>query len=255
MKVMGVVNVTTDSFYDGGRHSGVTAAVAHGEAMFKAGASIVDVGGESTRPGAMPVGLSEELDRVMPVVERLVRVGQVSIDTRKPEVAMAALKAGAAVLNDVSGRLYEVAGEYGAGYVAMHMQGQPTTMQDAPRYDDVVGEVTDFLLRVGRAAYLAGVSSCWIDPGIGFGKAFQHNLALLRALPGLSRRGFPVLLGVSRKRFLGDITKRDDPADRLAGSLAVALYAAEAGVDVLRVHDVPETIDCLAVHDILRHAD
>ncbi len=248
---MGVVNVTPDSFSDGGRYLDHGAAIAHGRALFAEGAAWVDVGGESTRPGAEPVPVEEELERVLPVVRALATVGQVSIDTRKAEVARAAIDAGATLVNDVSASLHEVAAAGGAGFVAMHMLGDPRTMQADPRYDDVVTDVRDFLVTRAEAAVAAGVGEVWIDPGIGFGKTIDHNLALLARLDELVATGFPVLLGTSRKRFLGTLLAEADGLaagevvpvdDRLEGSLATAIWAMCKGARMVRVHDVAATV-------------
>jgi dihydropteroate synthase len=244
--VLGVLNVTPDSFSDGGQHRSVDAAVQHGLRLVADGADWVDVGGESTRPGARPVDEDEELRRVVPVVEALVDHGiAVSIDTRKQGVARAAVAAGATIVNDVSASLGSLAAELGVGWIAMHAQGDPTTMQDDPRYDDVVAEVRAFLVERADAAVAAGCPRVWIDPGIGFGKTLEHNLALLGHLPDLVSTGHPVVLGASRKAFLGRLLGRSDrsdgPApvdDRLEGSLATATWAFACGVDVVRAHDV-----------------
>ena len=245
--VMGVLNVTPDSFSDGGRWFDRDAAIAHGLEMVTEGADVVDVGGESTRPGAEPVDEAEELRRVVPVIEALVPHVRVSVDTRTRRVAEAALAAGATLLNDVTASLFEVAAAAGAGWVAMHMQGDPRTMQDDPRYDDVVAEVRDFLLERAGAARDAGVGEVWIDPGIGFGKNVEHNLALLAHLDALVDTGFPVLVGASRKRFLGVLTGVDDPADRLEGSLAAATWAMSAGAAMVRAHDVRATVEAARI--------
>jgi dihydropteroate synthase len=245
--VMGVLNVTPDSFSDGGRWFDRDAAIAHGLEMVAEGADVVDVGGESTRPGADPVDEAEELRRVVPVVEALVPHARVSVDTRKRGVAEAALAAGATLLNDVTASLFDVAAAAGAGWVAMHMQGDPRTMQDDPRYNDVVAEVRDFLVERASAAAAAGVREVWIDPGIGFGKNVDHNLALLAHLRTLVDTGLPVLVGASRKRFLGVLTGVDDPADRLEGSLAAATWAMAAGAAMVRVHDVRATVEAARV--------
>jgi dihydropteroate synthase len=245
--VMGVLNVTPDSFSDGGRWFDRDAAIAHGLEMTGQGADVVDVGGESTRPGAEPVDEAEELRRVVPVVEALAPHVRVSVDTRKRGVAEAALAAGATLLNDVTASLFDVAAAAGAGWVAMHMQGDPRTMQDDPRYDDVVAEVRAFLVERASAARSAGVSEVWIDPGIGFGKNVEHNLALLAHLDGLVATGFPVLVGASRKRFLGVLTGVDDPADRLEGSLAAATWAMSAGAAMVRAHDVRATVEAARI--------
>jgi dihydropteroate synthase len=246
-QVMGVLNVTPDSFSDGGRYLDPEAAVAHGLAMAAGGADVVDVGGESSRPGALPVPVAEERARVVPVVEALASHVRVSVDTMKEEVAAAALGAGASVVNDVSARLWPLAAEAGAGYVLVHMQGTPATMQLDPRYDDVVGEVFGFLLRRAEQAAAAGVAELWVDPGIGFGKTLEHNLALLRHLPQLVDAGWPVLVGTSRKGFIGRLAPRPDgspaPVDRrLAGSLATATWAMLCGAAMVRVHDVAPTV-------------
>jgi dihydropteroate synthase len=244
--VLGVLNVTPDSFSDGGQHASLEAAVAHGVQLAADGADWVDVGGESTRPGAEPVAEAEELRRVVPVVEALVDRGiAVSVDTRKEAVARAAIGAGATILNDVSASLAAVAAELGVAWIAMHAQGDPITMQDDPRYDDVAAEVRAFLVERADAALAAGCPRVWIDPGIGFGKTIDHNLALLGALPDLVATGHPVVLGASRKAFLGRLLGRSDggeapaPADdRLEGSLATATWAFACGVDAVRAHDV-----------------
>jgi len=246
---MGVVNVTPDSFSDGGRYLDHAAAVAHGRALVAAGADVVDVGGESTRPGADPVPVPDELERVLPVVEALAPVVRVSIDTRKAEVAEAAVAAGATLVNDVSATLHEVAAATGAGWVAMHMRGDPKTMQRDPRYADVVDEVRTFLVERATAAAAAGVEEVWIDPGIGFGKTVAHNLELLARLDELVGTGLPVLLGTSRKRFLGVLLAEADgtadptpPGDRLEGSLATAVWGYAAGARMVRAHDVAATV-------------
>jgi dihydropteroate synthase len=245
--VMGVLNVTPDSFSDGGRWFDRDAAIAHGVEMIAEGADVVDVGGESTRPGAEPVDEAEELRRVVPVVEALASRVRVSVDTRKRGVAEAALAAGATLVNDVTASLFDVAAAAGAGWVAMHMRGDPRTMQDDPRYDDVVAEVRDFLVERATAARETGVDEVWIDPGIGFGKNVDHNLALLAHLRTLVETGFPVLVGASRKRFLGVLTGVDDPADRLEGSLAAATWAMSAGAAMVRVHDVRATVEAARI--------
>ncbi len=251
---MGVLNVTPDSFSDGGRWLDADAAVAHGLRMVAEGADVVDVGGESTRPGADPVPVDEELRRVLPVVQELAPHVRVSIDTRKAEVAEAALEAGATLVNDVSASLAPVARAAGAGWVAMHMQGDPRTMQHAPAYADVVTEVRDFL--VDRAS-TAGVDEVWVDPGIGFGKTAEHNLALLRGLPELARLGYPVLVGASRKHFIGLLTREGaadvpSPQDRLEGTLAAHLAARERGASIIRAHDVRAHRRAFAVADAIR---
>jgi len=243
---MGVLNVTPDSFSDGGRFVDPAVAVAHGRSLVADGADWVDVGGESTRPGAAPVPEADEVARVVPVVEALAAEGvAVSIDTRKPAVARAAVAAGARMINDVSSSLGDVAAELGVAWAAMHAQGEPATMQVAPAYDDVVREVRDHLVARAEAALAAGVPEVWIDPGIGFGKTAAHNLALLAHLDELVATGHPVLIGTSRKAFLGHLLGRSDGLDgptpvddRLEGSLASATWALACGVRMVRVHDV-----------------
>ena len=243
--VMGVLNVTPDSFSDGGLWADRDAAVAHGRVLVEEGADVIDVGGESTRPGAEPVDEAEELRRVVPVVEALAPLVRVSVDTSKPAVARAAVAAGATLVNDVSASLHEVAGELGVGWVAMHMQGEPRTMQADPHYDDVVADVRGFLAARVDAARAAGVDEVWVDPGIGFGKTLEHNLRLLRHLDVLVDLGVPVLVDTSRKGFLGTILGRSDgsdapapPDDRVEGSVATAVWAVHAGARMIRVHDV-----------------
>ncbi len=254
--VMGILNVTPDSFSDGGDHADPDAALSRAHAMAAEGADLIDVGGESTRPGAAPVGVEAELARVLPVVRALAsRVAlPVSIDTRHAAVARACVDVGASVINDVTGfrdpEVLRVAAESDAGLVVMHMLGDdPATMQDGPHYTDVVAEVAEFL--AGRAAALesAGIAPerIALDPGIGFGKTLEHNLALLRGLPALAALGYPVLVGASRKRFIGHILGEDDPKRRVAGSVGAAVYAALAGADIVRVHDVRETVEALKV--------
>lgn len=252
---MGVVNVTPDSFSDGGRFADHAAAIAHGRALAAEGADWVDVGGESTRPGAEPVAEAEELRRVVPVVEALAADGlRVSVDTRKPAVARAAVAAGASLLNDVGAHLGAVAAELGVAWAAMHAQGEPATMQRAPRYGDVVREVRDLLVARATSALAAGVPEVWIDPGIGFGKTSAHNLTLLARLDELVATGLPVLVGTSRKGFLGALLGRSDGVevpvpvdDRLEGSLATATWAMACGARMVRVHDVRATVHAARV--------
>jgi dihydropteroate synthase len=255
--LMGVLNVTPDSFSDGGLHAGPDAALAAAEAMAAAGALFVDVGGESTRPGATPVEPDEERRRLLPVVEALAEADGIviSVDTRRPEVAREALSAGAHLVNDVGGlrdpAMRAVCAEAGAPAVAMHMRGEPATMQDDPVYDDVVREVDGFLRDRAEAAEAAGVPSVVVDPGWGFGKRDRDNLALLRGLPRLAAPGRPVLLGASRKGTLGRWTGERDPARRDPASLAVHLEAARLGAAILRVHDVAGHAQALAVRRAL----
>lgn len=257
---MGVVNVTPDSFSDGGRHFGAGQAVEHGLRLFEAGAHILDIGGESTRPGAEAVSLQEELDRVLPVIEGLRDSGAaISVDTSKPEVMRAAIAAGADLVNDVCalsepGALAAVANSP-VGLCLMHMQGKPRTMQANPQYQDVVAEVAAYLRQRVAEVQAAGIvrERLLIDPGFGFGKTLDHNLALLRALPRLATIA-PVLAGLSRKSMLGQITGRP-VEDRLAASLAAALAAAARGAAVVRVHDVKETVDALKVWAAIEEND
>lgn len=246
--------MTPDSFSDGGRWLDPDAAVAHGLDMVGEGADVVDVGGESTRPGAEPVAEDEELRRVLPVVEALAGRVRVSVDTRRAGVAERAMEAGATLVNDVSASLWPVVAAAGpgsgVGWVAMHMRGEPRTMQQAPAYEDVVGEVRAFVSERAARARDAGVEEVWVDPGIGFGKTAAHNLSLLRGLRSLVATGFPVLVGASRKSFLGLLTAAADgtPApvdDRLEASLAVAVWAADQGAGMVRAHDVRPTVHAL----------
>jgi dihydropteroate synthase len=251
-RVMGIVNVTSDSFYDGGRID-THAAIAHARRLIEDGAAIVDVGGESTRPGAAPVDEDVELGRILPIVEALARDGAcVSIDTMKPAVMRAAIAAGASMINDVralqaEGALDAIAST-GVAVCLMHMQGEPRTMQQAPAYRDVVTEVRAFLHRRARACIDAGVAAdrIVVDPGLGFGKSLAHNLDLLRHAGDIAALGFPVLVGLSRKSMIGALTGRTID-DRLAGSVAGAVIAASHGARLLRVHDVRATVDALAI--------
>ncbi len=240
---MGVLNVTPDSFSDGGRWFDPQAAVAHGLRMIAEGADVVDVGGESTRPGAVPVDEAEERRRVVDVVAALAPHVRVSVDTRHAGVARAAVDAGATLVNDVSASLWPVAAECGVGWVAMHMQGEPPTMQAAPHYDDVVADVRRYLVERASAARQAGVEEVWVDPGIGFGKTVDHNLRLLRRLSDLVADGFPVLVGTSRKSFLGRLTGDASVDDRLEASVATAAWALAQGAAMVRVHDVAPTVE------------
>ena len=250
---MGVLNVTPDSFSDGGRFLAVERAVAHGEQLVADGADVVDVGGESTRPGTAAVDADEECRRVLPVIEALAGRVRVSVDTSKAEVARAAVAPGASMVNDVSASLAPVAAELGVGWIAMHRQGDPTTMQVDPHYDDVVAEVRDQLVAWATEAQALGVPEVWIDPGIGFGKTLDHNLALLGHLDALVATGVPVVVGTSRKSSLGRLLAASDgvdevgPDDRLEGSLATATWALAQGVAMVRVHDVRPTVHARAV--------
>jgi dihydropteroate synthase len=261
---MGVINLTPDSFSDGGRLSGVEDAVSLARRLVAEGAQVLDVGGESTRPGAAPVSVADELARVMSALSAIRAAVDVplSIDTMKPAVARAAVAAGAGLWNDVTALRFEptsaeVAAELGCEVVLMHMRGEPATMQAAPAtmqaapaYDDVVGEVIGFLAQRADAALAAGVERhrIWLDPGIGFGKSLAHNLALIAQIDQIVALGFPVLLGVSRKGFIQAIDRADtEPRERLGGSLAAALAGASAGVAMIRAHDVRQTVQALAV--------
>ena len=252
---MGVVNVTPDSFSDGGCWLDPDAAVAHGRRLLEEGAALLDVGGESTRPGAEPVVESVERERVLPVVAALAGAGaRISIDTVKLGVAEAALEAGAEFVNDVTAFRHDpsmagLVADRGADCCLMHMQGEPRTMQAAPRYDDVVDEVKAFLLDRIAFAIAEGVPEARIriDPGVGFGKTGVHNLELLHRLPELVALGFPVVVGVSRKSFLGRLIGREDPAERLPATLAANVLALTSGARIFRVHDVAEHVDALTV--------
>jgi dihydropteroate synthase len=265
--IMGVLNITPDSFSDGGRwfrdgRANLDALLREARAMVEAGAGILDVGGESTRPGAVPVSEQEELDRVLPVIEALSRDcdALISIDTSSPAVMRAAAAAGAGLLNDVralqrDGAL-EAAAELQLPVCLMHMQGTPLTMQQGPQYDSVVAEVSNFLRERIAACVAAGISDARIlvDPGFGFGKSLAHNLQLLAGLPTLAALGYPLLVGLSRKSLIAKITGRDVD-ERLPGSLALALLAAQGGAAILRVHDVPETADVLKILQAFREAE
>jgi len=256
--LMGVVNVTPDSFSDGGRFLDPDAAIAHGLELVEQGADILDVGGESTRPGAEEVSAEEERARVEPVVRGLAAAGHtVSIDTSKPAVAEAALDAGASIVNDVTALRGDpgiggLCAERGAGLVLMHMRGDPRTMQEEPRYEDVVGEVKAFLAERLEVAVGAGVAAerIWLDPGIGFGKTLEHNLELLRRLGELRELGRPLVVGTSRKSFIGKLDG-SEVGDRIGGTIASSVLAAAEGAAVLRVHDVAAMADALKVADAI----
>jgi len=262
-RVVGIINVTPDSFSDGGKHADTEAAVAHALKLVGEGADMLDIGGESTRPGAADVSLDEELARVVPLIERLVALTElpISIDTSKPEVMRAAVAAGAGMINDVyalrrEGALDAVA-ELGVPVCLMHMQGEPRSMQDAPQYDDVVGEVHRFLMDRLFACELAGIDKrkVMVDPGFGFGKDLEHNLALLRALERFGDLGSGAYVGLSRKSMIGKLTGRGDPAERATGSVAAALIAVQRGARMVRVHDVAATVDALAVWQAVKAGD
>jgi dihydropteroate synthase len=259
--VMGVLNITPDSFSDGGRYAEPATALQHALRMVEEGAALIDVGGESTRPGARAVDAEEEIHRVVPVIEALAARTRVpiSIDTSKPAVMTAAVRAGATLINDVRalrepGAL-EAAASSGAAICLMHMQGEPRTMQADPRYGDVVAEVRDFLRERAQACRAAGVAQdrLLIDPGIGFGKRLEHNLALLAGLPALVALGWPVLVGVSRKSMLGALLGRAVD-ERVAGGVAMATAAVLSGASILRTHDVAPTVDAVKVAEALRAA-
>ncbi len=265
VRIMGVVNVTPDSFSDGGRFLDPARAIEHGLQLVAEGADLLDVGGESTRPGAAPLAPAEELRRVLPVLAGLREQSRVplSIDTQQAEVAGAALDAGATIVNDISAgrhdvRMLGLVAERRAGFVAMHMQGNPRDMQREPRYADVLAEVREFLRERIAAALAAGVerAGLWIDPGIGFGKTLEHNLALLAGTHELAALGQPLLVGVSRKSFVAALEQRagrasSAPAERLGGTLAASLFAARSGAAVLRVHDVAPLCQALLVERAL----
>ncbi|MGC8513663.1 MAG: dihydropteroate synthase [Acidimicrobiales bacterium] len=248
-KVMGVLNVTPDSFSDGGLWLDPDAAVRHGRQMVAEGADVIDVGGESTRPGARPVDLAEEMRRVLPVVEALSGEVTVSIDTRKEQVARAAVAAGAKLVNDVSASLWQVAADSGCGWVAMHMPADPTVMASKATYDDLLGEVTSYLVERAETARRAGVGEIWIDPGIGFAKTAAHNFSLLRHLDAIVSTGWPVLVGTSRKSFLarpsGSPAGGDGErpaAERLEATVATSTWAILKGAAMVRVHDVAPAV-------------
>ncbi len=257
VRVMGIVNVTPDSFSDGGAYATTDAAVAHALQLAEQGADILDIGGESTRPGASAVDVDEELRRVIPVIDRLARETSlpISIDTSRPEVMRAAIEAGAGLINDVRALRLEgaldMAAQLGVPVVLMHMQGEPQSMQHSPHYDDVVGEVHRFLAERIFAAEMAGIAkkNIVVDPGFGFGKTLEHNLALLAQMESFSALGVPLLAGLSRKKTIGELTGRELPADRVHGSVAAHLVAAQRGARIVRVHDVAATVDALKVWD------
>lgn len=258
--VMGILNVTPDSFADGGRYPSAADAVVAGRRMVDDGAAILDVGGESTRPGSQPVPEDEELRRVLPVIEGLASAGvgvPISIDTRKPGVARAACAAGASIVNDVGGArdpgMFDAVAASGAGLVLMHMRGEPGTMQEAPEYGDVVAEVRTYLAERVEAAIFAGVAAdrIAIDPGIGFGKSLDHNLALLRNLGALGDLRCPIVVGPSRKRFIGTLLDDAPVEDRLEGTAGAVAWLAAIGADVVRVHDVAAMARVVRVVDAI----
>lgn len=259
-EIMGILNVTPDSFSDGGRHAAIDAAIAHAQQMIAEGAAIIDVGGESTRPGAPSVEAQEELRRVIPVIRELRGAwdGWISIDSMKPEVAAAALDAGADIVNDVAGlrdpAMVDVCARSGCAVAVMHMQGDPRTMQLAPSYADVAAEVRAFFAERHATLMAAGIAAdclCY-DPGIGFGKTLDHNLALLRDIGTLAPAGRPILLGVSRKSFLGKILGSDAIEDRAWPTVAITAFAADAGVPLHRVHEVLPNVHALRMVEAIR---
>ena len=260
--LMGILNVTPDSFSDGGRFLDASKAVEHGLQMAAEGAAIIDVGGESTRPGAEALPPAEQTNRVVPVIKALGGKCDVpiSIDTKDVEVAVAALDAGASIINDITAlsdeRMAELAGERGVPVILMHMRGTPATMQTEPKYADVVGEVLQYLLDRARRAEQFGVAKerIFIDPGIGFGKTLDHNLTLLKNIDKFVTSGYHVLVGTSRKSFIGKITGKEDPADRIFGTAATVALCAAAGVSILRVHDVAQMLDAIKVTEAIKNA-
>lgn len=261
-QVMGVLNITPDSFSDGGRFLDAQSAVDQAMAMCEQGAALIDIGGESTRPGAQPVSVQQELDRVLPVIEAIAPALPIplSIDTSKPEVMRAAVAAGAGLINDVcaltSAGAIEAAKDCAVPLCLMHMQGEPRTMQQAPRYRDVVHDVRDYLAARVVACEAAGIprQRLLLDPGFGFGKTLQHNLQLLARLDELAGLGLPLLVGLSRKRMFGQLLGRE-VGQRLVGSVAAALLAAQRGAKIIRAHDVAETVDALALLNAVQYSD
>ncbi|MER3403741.1 MAG: dihydropteroate synthase [Armatimonadota bacterium] len=258
--VMGILNITPDSFYDGGRYTALEQALARAEQMIAEGADLIDVGGESTRPGAQPVPTEEELRRVVPFIEALAQryTIPISVDTTKSEVARQALQAGACIVNDISGMQFdpampEVVATAGAGVVLMHIQGTPRTMQVNPTYHDVVAEVRATLHAHIERALSAGIphDHIWVDPGIGFGKTVAHNLTLLRHLPDIKSLGYPVLIGTSRKSFIGHLLGGLPTEERLEGSVATVALSVAWGADIVRVHDVQASVRAVRIADAL----
>lgn len=259
--VMGVLNVTPDSFSDGGQFLDAGRAIEHGLKMADDGAAIIDVGGESTRPGSASVSAEEQIERVVPVIEALAKKSDVpvSIDTTNCEVAKASLDAGAAMINDITAlndeRMGELAAERGVPVVLMHIQGTPATMQIEPRYEDVAGEVCQYLLERAKRAERFGIdkSKIFIDPGIGFGKTVEHNLLLLRSIDRFVDSGYRVCVGTSRKSFIGKITGKERPADRIFGTAATVALCAASGVSIVRVHDVAEMVDVVKIINAIKY--
>ncbi len=261
--VMGILNVTPDSFSDGGWYDTPEAAIAAGEAMLEAGADIIDIGGESTRPGAEPVSSAEEMDRILPAIEALAAQGAlISVDTRKAATMAAALDAGARIINDVSGLTHDpdasaLAAKRGCPVVLMHTRGTPATMNTLAHYDDVAADVLAELTAVRDAALAAGIKpgNIALDPGFGFAKLGAQNILLLRATARFAALGHPLLIGLSRKKFIGEFGGEPNPAKRGPGSIAAGLYAVTQGAHILRVHDVPETVQALRVWERLTAGD
>lgn len=260
--VVGILNVTPDSFSDGGRFSDVDSAVQHALAMASEGADIIDIGGESTRPGAEPLSLNEELDRVLPVIEAIRATSEIpiSIDTYKSELAKAAIECGADLINDISGLRFDkdmpsTAASLAVPVIAMHIKGKPRSMQDNPTYDDLIGEIKSYLMESVSIAVEAGVKreNVIIDPGIGFGKTFEHNFSILHHLHDFAEIGQPILIGASRKRFLGSLSGTD-PDDRIEESIAAAVIAAAYGAHFVRVHDVRQTVRALRVWEAVKNS-
>lgn len=258
--VMGVLNVTPDSFYDGGQHFTSETAIQHARQLISEGADILDIGGESTRPGSEPISPEEELSRVIPVIEAIASESDIaiSIDTFKASVAHEALRSGAHIVNDISGMRFDpqmpgVAAEAGAGVVLMHIQGTPQTMQQNPHYENVVLEVKEYLAQCAKLARQAGIHehAIWLDPGIGFGKTVEHNLQLLRRLGELRSLGYPLLVGTSRKSFIGKILGDLPPEERLEGTLATLALAVREGANVVRVHDVRAAVRAVRIADAI----
>ncbi len=258
--VMGILNVTPDSFSDGGEFFNVEKAIERGVQMVQEGAAIIDVGGESTRPGSARVSVEEQKKRVLPVIEGISKKtdAPISIDTDKSKVASAAIEVGASMINDISAfgdeRMGAVAAESGVPVVLMHMQGRPATMQDEPEYEDVVREVLEFLLERAKQAETFGIQKekIFIDPGIGFGKTIEHNILLLKNIDKFVETGYKVLVGTSRKRFIGTLTGKETAADRVFGTAATVALCAAAGVSIVRVHDVAAMVDVVKVVNALR---
>ena len=258
--VMGILNVTPDSFSDGGQFLDVAAAVDHGVEMACSGAAIIDIGPESTRPGSKPIPAEEQINRAIPVIQKLAtRIDiPISIDAKDPDVAAAALDAGASIINDITALADECMAKLAADrevpVILMHMLGEPDTMQQAPHYDDVVAEVLGFLLDRTRHAESCGINRdmIFIDPGIGFGKTFEHNIELLGKLDRFVASGYRVLLGTSRKRFIGQLTGKENPPDRIFGTAATVAFAAVKGVSIVRVHDVAQMMDVVRTANALR---